>query len=267
MGLGLNVEALSTASNPATNEDIAYLNFDGTNKKDEVKAIAIFNYSTWYQFRDYFATLGYLQAESTSINRIVETALFWYSNTKTRRKTTKFGNAKNRSTEQATAAREHVERILDSVGRQDIVAYTDGSSHGNPGPAGSGIYLSFPVDWKEDEAHIAIPLGHSTNNVGELYAIGAASEHILNVSTRTGRTPDHIHFISDSSYSLGCITLGWRCNTNKKLVGAVKQKIEDINTHNRRIDTGICRFHWTPGHAGVTGNDNADNNANIGSKI
>ena len=99
-------------------------------------------------------------------------------NTKSKKKTTKFGNTKNRSTEQATAAREHVERILDLVDSQDIVAYTDGSSHGNPGPAGSGIFITFPADWNEDDAHIAIPLGHSTNNVGELYTIGAAGEHI-----------------------------------------------------------------------------------------
>ena len=126
--------------------------------------------------------MGSRDDESSSIiNRIVEVALLCYFDFKTKKKTAGFGNAKNRSPEQAAAAREHVKRIMDSVGTQDIVVYTDGSSHGNPGPSGSGVYISFPADWNLEDVHIYVSLGRSTNNVGELFAIGAAAQHIYNL--------------------------------------------------------------------------------------
>ena len=52
-----------------------------------------------------------------------------------------------------------------------LVYYTDGSASPNPGPAGAGTVLfmdGLPV-WI-----VAVPLGDSTNNIGELYAIGIA---------------------------------------------------------------------------------------------
>ena len=62
LNIKISPTELSTDTYPASNRDIAYLNFDGENKAKEVIAIAIFNYSTWYQYWDYFKTLPWVEA-------------------------------------------------------------------------------------------------------------------------------------------------------------------------------------------------------------
>ena len=84
---------------------ICIYHFDGTSKQEEVKAVVIFNYATWYQFKDYFSTLGSRDDESSSIHRIVEVALLCYFDFKTKKETAGLGTARNRFPEQAAAAR------------------------------------------------------------------------------------------------------------------------------------------------------------------
>ena len=259
--LGITAGDLSKESYPATRRDIAYLNFDGKDKIPEIMAIAIFNYSTWYQYRDYFRKLGRANDTQKTINRIASAALLEHLCISTPKKVKGYGNANNRTKEQAEAAAEYVKRILDKVSPEDIVAYTDGSSLGNPGPTGAGAYIRYPRSWGNHDMHIAIPLGEGTNNIGELYAIGAATTHIINTINKLNTNPHRIFYISDSSYSLGCLTKGWQSTKNKALIRAVKETIRNIP----RSNSNTCNWHWTPGHANVHGNNIADKLANEGS--
>ena len=149
------------------------------------------------------------------------------------------------------------------MGIDDIVVYTDGSCIGNPGPTGAGAYIRYPTSWGISDVHISIPLGTGTNNIGELYAIGAATTHINNTLNRLNIKPNHIYFISDSTYSIGCLTQGWKSDSNKPLIRTVKMILRDISM----VDHNTCKWYWTPGHADVYGNNIADNLANEGSNM
>ena len=50
----------------------------------------------------------------------------------------------------------------------ELVAYVDGGSHGNPGPAGIGIVLESPGG---ETIRISKWIGHQDNNVAEYAAV------------------------------------------------------------------------------------------------
>ncbi|MBI3323974.1 MAG: ribonuclease HI family protein [Candidatus Omnitrophica bacterium] len=52
---------------------------------------------------------------------------------------------------------------------ETVVAFIDGASSGNPGPAGAGIVLKNGDG--ESLASLAVPLGETTNNVAEYLAL------------------------------------------------------------------------------------------------
>lgn len=118
-----------------------------------------------------------------------------------------------------------------------VEAWTDGACTGNPGPAGIGVVL---VDGKR-RLEISEYLGHGTNNVAELTAILRTLELVPQECQLT------IH--SDSQYSIGVLQRGWKAKANKELVASIKNEL-------------ACRRRaclvYTPGHAGVTLNEQAD---------
>ena len=73
----------------------------------------------------------------------------------------------------------------------EAVLYTDGSSLGNPGPAGAGFVLEGPGD---SVVKRAIPLGETTVGVAEYRAL------IAGLSEATARGVRRIHVYSDSEF-------------------------------------------------------------------
>jgi ribonuclease HI len=126
----------------------------------------------------------------------------------------------------------------DPVPPKTIVAYTDGASSGNPGPAGIGIVLRFGSHEKEISRHIGI----ATNNVAELMAINTALKAI-----RTTQIP--VRLYTDSQYCLGLLSLGWKPKRNEKLVAAIKKLMEGFK------DLKILKVE---AHAGIDDNERAD---------
>ena len=119
-----------------------------------------------------------------------------------------------------------------------IVAYTDGASSGNPGPAGIGILLRFGSKEREISKHIGI----TTNNVAELMAIKTALKAI-----RTTQIP--VRLCTDSQYCFGLLSLGWKPKRNEKLVADIKKLME------RFKDLRILKI---AAHAGIDDNERAD---------
>ena len=62
------------------------------------------------------------------------------------------------------------------------IAYTDGSSYGNPGPAGAGFTVIPSV--LVPGAFSSISLGVATNNVAELAALQFLCEHLFELLSR-----------------------------------------------------------------------------------
>lgn len=119
-----------------------------------------------------------------------------------------------------------------------IIVYADGACSGNPGPAGLGVVV---VDGDE-KRELSEYLGVATNNIAELTAIQRAAEALA------GRaTPVRIY--TDSRYSIGVLTQGWKAKKNPELVRSVKQALAGLPD---------VELHYVPGHAGVALNEHAD---------
>ncbi len=153
-----------------------------------------------------------------------------------------FGKAGTRTKAQAKLAADAAKSLIASLPDDAVVAFTDGACTGNPGPAGAGAHVRLPGG---DIVERAVALGHATNNVGELTAIGVA----LDLCDEAGIGADvAVHVLTDSQYSNGVLVLGWKAKANKELIADVKAKIA-------RRDVTV---HWIAGHTGVAGNERAD---------
>ena len=119
-----------------------------------------------------------------------------------------------------------------------ILAYTDGACSGNPGPAGIGVVLVCGSHRKELSEYI----GEGTSNIAELTAVVRALTLIRD------RRRDVIVY-SDSSYTIGMLTKGWKIRANRALI-----------EHARTLMTsfGNLCFEWVPGHAGIVENERCD---------
>lgn len=119
-----------------------------------------------------------------------------------------------------------------------VIAYADGACSGNPGPAGLGLVVL--------EAHMTLErseyLGHATNNIAELTAILRVIDAVPD-PTR----PLVVH--TDSQYSIGVLSKGWKAKKNQSLVAELRERIAE-----RRA----FRVVYVPGHAGVFYNERAD---------
>lgn len=157
----------------------------------------------------------------------------------------KLGKAGSRSKKQEKWVREECYTLLDSFDSGDIICFTDGACRGNPGPCGAGCVVSFNGNKYEDGE----TLGYHTNNIGELWAIWLALK-----TTSQNITPEfrdsNIRIISDSQYTIGVLSKGWKAKKNVELIGWIKNLIS--KTHNN------VSFHWVGAHSGVPNNEKAD---------
>jgi len=119
----------------------------------------------------------------------------------------------------------------------DLVAYVDGGSHGNPGPAGIGVVIE---NREGETTRIAKRIGHQDNNVAEYVALLEALQHAVGVNAKT------LHVFSDSEVVVKQMTgeyacrsarlhsLNWTC---RKLARAVGFSITHISReHNREAN-------------------------------
>ncbi len=126
-----------------------------------------------------------------------------------------------------------------AVPKDAWTVYADGACSGNPGPAGLGIVLVAPDGKTRVEGYEY--LGSATNNVAELTAILRAAEIV------PPGAPFVLH--TDSQYSIGVLTKGWKAKANQELIASVKSAL--ASRHNYRLV-------YVPGHAGVELNERAD---------
>lgn len=154
-----------------------------------------------------------------------------------------FGSAGRRSKAQEEAARKLTADQIAALPEGTHVCFTDGACKGNPGPAGSGAVVKL-ADGRVLEASRF--LGVATNNVGELTAIGMAID--LLEEARVSRDEPVVIF-TDSSYSRGVLTQGWKAKANKELIDLTKIRLQAWSR---------LTVNWVAGHAGIPENERAD---------
>lgn len=160
-----------------------------------------------------------------------------------------FGKAGTRSAAQTAAAKQDAKAKLAALGADVAVAFTDGGCRGNPGPAGSGVYLKLP-DGRT--AEVAEALGRGTNNIAELTAIGIALDLLDEVDWPKDAP---VAVFSDSDYANGVLVRGWKAKKNTDLILGLRERLK------QRSKVEIV---WVAGHAGVDGNERADRLATQG---
>jgi ribonuclease HI len=133
-----------------------------------------------------------------------------------------------------------------------VKIYTDGACSGNPGPGGWGALLQFGKHEKE----LSGAEKKTTNNRMEITAAVMA--------LRALKEPCRVEIFTDSEYLKKGITewignwkkLGWRRGSpgkTKPLANADLWKELD-----QAISSHQVSWHWVKGHAGLAGNERAD---------
>ncbi len=120
----------------------------------------------------------------------------------------------------------------------EVEIWADGACSGNPGPAGLGVHLRAGGRVRELSEY----LGEATNNIAELMAIVRGLEMIDDRAA-------HIGVMTDSEYSLGLLSKGWKPKKNQELVAELRA----LAARFSRVT-----FVKVAGHAGIAGNERAD---------
>lgn len=134
-----------------------------------------------------------------------------------------------------------------------VVIHSDGGCHGNPGPGGWAVVLTYGEHTREISGGAAA----TTNNRMELLAAIEA--------LRALKQPCSVEFHTDSEYLKNGVTKwvrGWKRNGWKT---SAKKPVKNEDLW-RAIDAEASRhevkWHWVKGHAGDAGNERCDVLAN-----
>ena len=128
-----------------------------------------------------------------------------------------------------------------------ITAAADGSSLGNPGPAGWAWYV-------DEDTWDAGGWPKGTNNLGELTAI-------LRLLEATAETGEELHILADSQYAINVVSkwrLGWKKRGWTKADKKPIKNLELIQEIDRAMEGRRVTFEWVKGHAGHHMNERAD---------
>ena len=128
-----------------------------------------------------------------------------------------------------------------------ITAAADGSSLGNPGPAGWAWYV-------DEDTWDAGGWPTGTNNLGELTAI-------LRLLEATAETGEELHILADSQYAINVVSkwrLGWKKRGWTKADKKPIKNLELIQEIDRAMEGRRVTFEWVKGHAGHRMNERAD---------
>ncbi len=154
-----------------------------------------------------------------------------------------FGSAKTRTAAQAAAARADARERIDALPEGTHIAFTDGACKGNPGPAGSGAVLKLADGTVLESSK---RLGISTNNVGELTAIGLVMD-MLEEAGIDNAAP--VALFTDSDYASGVLVRGWKAKANTELIMGLRKRLKSWPN---------LEIAWVAGHAGIPENERAD---------
>ena len=136
-----------------------------------------------------------------------------------------------------------------------VVAYTDGSSRGNPGPGGYGAVLLY-VDPAGEEHRKELSQGYRVTTNKRMELLGAI------VALEALKRPCEVELHSDSQYVVNAFNQHWVEGWLRKgWKNSQKQPVKNVDLWQRLL--AAMRPHrvtwlWVKGHAGHELNERAD---------
>ncbi len=166
------------------------------------------------------------------------------------------GSSHSRSREQIQQARTQCADYLSNL-PNSIVAFTDGSALGNPGPCGAGAVI-YPNGLDSHPLSLHSPVSKSSTSYhGELKGILLALDHVSNAMI-----PRHITslvILSDCKSAIQAASSNTPKDSHIQLTSEIHGAARSLSA--KGIHTTI---KWVPGHAGIHGNELADQAAKKG---
>ena len=138
---------------------------------------------------------------------------------------------------------------------KSIEIYTDGACRGNPGIGGWGAIIQFQNNSKELFGGRA----ETTNNQMEMQAVIEGLKAL--------KEPCKIILYTDSKYVMDGITSwihGWKKNNWKTVNKKPVKNMELWQELDQLVNQHEITWKWVKGHAGIPGNERADELANKG---
>ena len=138
---------------------------------------------------------------------------------------------------------------------KSIEIYTDGACRGNPGMGGWGAIIQFQNNSKELFGGRA----ETTNNQMEMQAVIEGLKAL--------KEPCKIILYTDSKYVMDGITFwihGWKKNNWKTANKKPVKNMELWQELDQLVNQHEITWKWVKGHAGIPGNERADELANKG---
>ena len=257
--IGLDISpAGCEASSPAA---CALLVFPQTPaNRQKAQAICTFNAVVWEERTFHYANFVSITRDIHEVtDRISRSARRAWTQLTRPKPSRGIGNASNRTPEQQAQARDYARALLAKLDPTGIHVYTDGSAQGNPGPSGAGFYIS----WGTRSHDEAIGLStRGTNNLGELWAIGAAIQRTEELKIHAPPNSSlNAYILTDSNYAQGCLIKGWKpqAQLHKEIVAAIHSMVQASSLQ--------WHINWVPAHVGLEGNEAADQAAERGAEL
>ena len=231
-----------------------------SSNKQTAQAICTLNAAAWEERTFHYANFTSIDRNVHEVSdRIARSARRAWNHLNRPKLSRGLGNASTRTPEQQARARDQARALIAKLDPDGIHVYTDGSAQGNPGPCGAGFYISW-ASHSQDEAVGLIKRG--TNNLGELWAIGAAIQRTEELKiTAPPNSSSNAYILTDSTYAQGCLNKGWtpQAQLHKAIVATIKSMI--------RASSLQWYLNWIPAHVGLEGNEAADQAAARGADL
>ena len=153
------------------------------------------------------------------------------------------GSSKNRTRAQEVESRNVVENLIkNSISDHIVIAFTDGSCRGNPGPCGAGSYVLLPnsdaVELKQPVSKLASIL------LGELVAIQLTLNFVIEENRK--HDIDTVLIFCDSQSAVGILQLGWDNKSYKKTAMDIQQSLNTLEESG--VHVKIQLESWTCKH-------------------
>ena len=203
----------------ATANDFVFRNVDGISPADQL-CLLLFSYSIWRSRADivrapFTPTTPSLAADAISSLFMKHQKSF----------------SKKEKSRKASDLRKKTEFLLlySALPPHSIRVFTDGSSYGNPGPAGAGFAACTGNDpFPPNVVSHSESLGTATNNAAELKAILNACDHFLASSFFTNPDPLPLLIFSDSEYAINALNGKFKTKVNRALVRRTSQSLDTL---------------------------------------